>query len=150
MDLLYRSTRNNEETAKASEAILRGLAGEGGLYVPEQIPALDKTPRELGKMSYREVAYEVMKRDLTDFTEEELKSCIAGAISKRDGVVCIDKDKCVGCYTCVLVCPYGALRPSGDGPMEKCQLCLDSAAGEPACVRGCPNRAIVFEEKEGA
>ena len=34
--------------------------------------------------------------------------------------------------------------------MEKCQLCLDSAAGEPACVRGCPNRAIVFEEKEGA
>ena len=79
-----------------------------------------------------------------------LKSCIAGAISKRDGVVCIDRDKCVGCYTCVLVCPYGALRPSGDGPMEKCQLCLDSAAGEPACVRGCPNRAIVFEEKEGA
>ena len=79
-----------------------------------------------------------------------LKSCIAGAISKRDGVVCIDRDKCVGCYTCVLVCPYRALRPSGDGPMEKCQLCLDSAAGGPACVRGCPNRAIVFEEKEGA
>ena len=79
-----------------------------------------------------------------------LKSCIAGAISKRDGVVCIDQDKCVGCYTCVLVCPYGALRPSEEGPMEKCQLCLDSAAGEPACVRGCPNRAIVFGEKEGA
>ena len=47
MDLLYRSTRNNEETAKASEAILRGLAGEGGLYVPEQIPALDKSMEEL-------------------------------------------------------------------------------------------------------
>ena len=78
-----------------------------------------------------------------------LKSCIAGAISKRDGVVCIDQDKCVGCYTCVLVCPYGALRPSEEGPMEKCQLCLDSISGEPACVAGCPNRAIVFEEKEG-
>ena len=65
-------------------------------------------------------------------------------------MVCIDREKCVGCYTCVLVCPYGALRPGEDGPMEKCQLCLDSSTGEPACVRGCPNRAIVFEEKEGA
>ena len=55
----------------------------------------------------------------------------------------------MGCYTCVLVCPYGALRPSEEGPMEKCQLCLDSISGEPACVAGCPNRAIVFEEKEG-
>ena len=63
--------------------------------------------------------------------------------------MCIDQDKCVGCYTCVLVCPYGALRPSEEGPMEKCQLCLDSISGEPACVAGCPNRATVFEEKEG-
>ena len=47
--MLYRSTRNNEETAKASEAILRGLAGEGGLYVPEQIPALDKSMEELSE-----------------------------------------------------------------------------------------------------
>ena len=36
-----------------------------------------------------------------------LKSCIAGAISKQNGVVCIDREKCVGCYTCVLVCPMG-------------------------------------------
>ena len=79
-----------------------------------------------------------------------LKSCIAGAISKQDGVVRIDKNKCVGCYTCVLVCPYGALRPSEEGPMEKCELCLGNACGEPACVTGCPNRAIVFAEKEGA
>ena len=79
-----------------------------------------------------------------------MKSCIAGAISKQDGVVRIDKNKCVGCYTCVLVCPYGALRPSEEGPMEKCELCLGNACGEPACVTGCPNRAIVFAEKEGA
>ena len=78
-----------------------------------------------------------------------MKSCIAGAISKKDGVVCIDKEKCVGCYTCVLVCPYGALRPSLEGPMEKCELCLNNSCGEPACVAGCPNRAIIFEEKEG-
>ena len=79
-----------------------------------------------------------------------LKSCIAGAISRKDGVVCIDRNKCVGCYTCVLVCPYGALRPSEDGPMEKCELCLENSCGAPACVTGCPNRAIIFEEKEEA
>ena len=79
-----------------------------------------------------------------------MKSCIAGAISKKDGVVCIDKNKCVGCYTCVLVCPYGALRPSPEGPMEKCELCVNNSCGEPACVAGCPNRAIIFAEKEGA
>ena len=83
MDLLYRSTRNNEETAKASEAILRGLAGEGGLYVPEQIPALDKSMEELSGMSYQDVAYEVMKLFLTDFTEEELRHCINSAYDKK-------------------------------------------------------------------
>ena len=83
MDLLYRSTRNNEETAKASEAILRGLAGEGGLYVPEQIPALNVSMEELSKMSYQDVAYEVMKLFLTDFTEEELRHCINSAYDKK-------------------------------------------------------------------
>ena len=83
MDLLYRSTRNNEETAKASEAILRGLAGEGGLYVPEKIPALDRSMEELSRMNYQEVAYEVMKLFLTDFTEKELKNCIDSAYDKK-------------------------------------------------------------------
>ena len=83
MDLLYRSTRNNEETAKASKAILRGLAGEGGLYVPEKIPALDRSMEELSRMNYQEVAYEVMKLFLTDFTEEELKNCIDSAYDKK-------------------------------------------------------------------
>ncbi|MEA5051000.1 MAG: 4Fe-4S dicluster domain-containing protein [Oscillospiraceae bacterium] len=74
------------------------------------------------------------------------KSCISGAISVEDGVVRIDRDKCVGCFTCVLVCPYGAVLPTEEGPMRKCELCLDSTAGEPACVKGCPNRAIVLRE----
>lgn len=75
------------------------------------------------------------------------KSCIAGAISKKDGVVKIDRDKCVGCLTCVLVCPYGALAPSEDGIMQKCELCFENACGAPECVSGCPNRAIVYEER---
>ena len=83
MDLIYRSTRNNEETATASQAILKGLADQGGLFVPDSIPALDVTMKELAGKSYQEIAYEVMKLFLTDFTEEELKYCINSAYDKK-------------------------------------------------------------------
>ena len=78
-----------------------------------------------------------------------LKGCIAGAISRgADGFISIDKNKCVGCCTCVLVCPYGAVTPDETGhAAQKCELCLNNAAGAPACVKGCPNRAIVYEEE---
>ena len=81
--MIYRSTRNNNETATASEAILKGLAENGGLFVPESIPALDKSFDELVKMDYREVAFEVMKLMFTDFTEEELKHCINSAYDSK-------------------------------------------------------------------
>lgn len=77
-----------------------------------------------------------------------VKSCIAGALSRKDGVIRIDSDRCVGCFTCILVCPYGALAPDRSGVMQKCELCLENGVGEPACVKGCPNRAIVYEERE--
>ena len=60
MDLLYSSTRNSEKKITASQAILKGLADDGGLFVPESIPALDVSVEELSKMSYQQVAYEVM------------------------------------------------------------------------------------------
>ncbi|MBR5047033.1 MAG: threonine synthase [Eubacterium sp.] len=83
MDLLYRSTRNRNETASASQAILRGLAGQGGLYVPDSIPRLDVSLEDLSGMTYQQVAYEVMKLFLTDFTEEELKYCINSAYDDK-------------------------------------------------------------------
>ncbi len=83
MEVLYNSTRTNGKTVKASEAILRGLSEDGGLFVPDHIPAFDKTFRELSKMSYQEVAYEVMKLFLSDFTENELKDCIRKAYDKK-------------------------------------------------------------------
>lgn len=83
MDVLYKSTRGDGSTVTASKAILKGLAEDGGLYVPVQIPELDIPMSDLTKMSYQEVAYEVMSRFFTDFTEEELKSCIAHAYDKK-------------------------------------------------------------------
>lgn len=74
-----------------------------------------------------------------------VKSCITGALSMQDGVVSVDKTRCVGCYTCIAVCPYGAVMPAPDGVIQKCELCTKNSAGKPACVTGCPNRAIVFE-----
>ena len=72
-EILYKSTRSKEGTLKASEAILKGLADDGGLFVPLEIPKLDVSVEELSKMTYQQVAYEVMKLYFTDFTEEELK-----------------------------------------------------------------------------
>ena len=76
-----------------------------------------------------------------------VKSCISGALTVEDGMVTIDRRKCVGCLTCVLVCPYGAVREDGEGVVRKCELCIENTGGKPACVEGCPNRAIVFEER---
>ena len=73
MNLLYKSTRNADKTVTASQAILKGLAEDGGLFVPTELPKLDVTMNELKTMSYQETAYAVMKQFLTDFTEEELK-----------------------------------------------------------------------------
>lgn len=83
MDLLYSSTRNPNEKVTASQAILKGLAGEGGLFVPDQIPELGVSLQDLAKMSYQETAYAVMSKFLTDFTEEELKNCIKNAYDSK-------------------------------------------------------------------
>ena len=82
-EILYKSTRSEEGTLKASEAILKGLADDGGLFVPLEIPKLDVTVEELSKMTYQQVAYEVMKLYFTDFTEEELKYCINNAYDAK-------------------------------------------------------------------
>ena len=83
MDLIYSSTRNAKEKVTASQAILKGLADDGGLFVPDRIPSLDVTIDELADMNYQETAYAVMKQFLTDFTEEELKDCIRKAYDSK-------------------------------------------------------------------
>ncbi|HCM13498.1 MAG TPA: threonine synthase, partial [Lachnospiraceae bacterium] len=83
MDLLYKSTRNSDNKVTASQAILQGLSSDGGLFVPERIPALTKTMDELSQMDYRELAYEVMKLYFTDYTEAELRDCINQAYDDK-------------------------------------------------------------------
>ncbi|MDO4292754.1 MAG: threonine synthase [Eubacteriales bacterium] len=83
MEILYKSTRGHEDKVTASAAILQGLAADGGLFVPERLPEFDKTMEEFSKLSYQETAYEVMKLLLTDFSEEELRSCIRRAYDSK-------------------------------------------------------------------
>ena len=85
MNLVYHSTRNSEETATASEAILKGLTSDGGLFVPDSIPKLNVSLEDLTQMSYQEIAYAVMKEFLTDFTEEELNEFIPAFL--EEGVI---------------------------------------------------------------
>ncbi len=84
MSILYKSTRDTAgNTVTASQAILQGLASDGGLFVPTELPKLKLTMEELKDLSYQETAYAVMKEFLTDFTEEELKSCIDHAYDEK-------------------------------------------------------------------
>ena len=79
MAIKYHSTRNPQIAASASEAILKGIAPDGGLYVPDRIPKLKQSFEALARMDYAHVAYEVMKLFFTDFSDEELMACIKGA-----------------------------------------------------------------------
>lgn len=83
MDLLYRSTRGEEQQVTASQAIIKGLADDGGLYVPLSLPKLSVEPEALVGLPYQEVAYLVMKEFLTDFTETELRACIKSAYDDK-------------------------------------------------------------------
>lgn len=83
MEIKYQSTRSKGTEVTASQAILKGLAEDGGLFVPNQIPKLDLPLAKIAELSYQETAYEVMKLFFTDFTEEELKNCISHAYDSK-------------------------------------------------------------------
>ncbi len=83
MDLMYKSTRGDQKEVTASQAILKGLADDGGLFVPTRIPEFDFDLAELVDMDYKQVAYRVMRLFLTDLTEDELKTCIERAYDEK-------------------------------------------------------------------
>ena len=83
MEVMYQSTRSTGKKVTASQAILKGLADDGGLFVPDAIPQLDVSLDEIAKMNYQETAYQVMKQFFTDFTQEELEKCIERAYDAK-------------------------------------------------------------------
>lgn len=83
MNLMYHSTRNSNIKVTASQAILQGLSPDGGLFVPEVIPQLTSSIEELSKMSYRQLAYEVLRLYLTDYTEDEVRDCVDRAYDDK-------------------------------------------------------------------
>lgn len=83
MEVLYKSTRGDGSTVTASEAILKGLAPDGGLYVPTQIPPLNLDLGEAVNYDYKQLAYVVLSKFLSDFTEEELRDCIEKAYDSK-------------------------------------------------------------------
>ena len=73
-----------------------------------------------------------------------MHACIAGAIKRtEEGVVMTNKDKCIGCWTCVMVCPYGVIgRQLEEHKAYRCDRC--SGRAMPACVEACPTKALVY------
>ena len=86
--------------------------------------------------------------------------CPPNAIEKReeDGIVTVDRDRCIGCHYCAWACPYGAPTYGDDGLMSKCNMCLGEGPGsghgkpekhkpedggaKPSCVDNCVGEAI--------
>lgn len=79
----YRSTRGFEKEFSASEAVIKGLCDDGGLFVPESFPKLSVPVEKLAELDYRECAYTVLKEYFTDYTEEELRNCINNAYDSK-------------------------------------------------------------------
>ena len=82
-NVTYIGTRDKNIRYKASEAILKGICPDGGLFIPEEMPVMEKSIEELAKMDYRNLAYEVMSLFFTDFTEDELRYCINNAYDSK-------------------------------------------------------------------
>ncbi len=78
-------------------------------------------------------------------------ACLTGALSHapESRLVAVDEERCTGCWTCLLVCPYGAIKPdTARKKMVKCDLCPGEEI--PACVANCPNEALVYVPGETA
>jgi len=81
--IYYSSTRGSGSRVLSSEAILKGIAEDGGLFVPHRIPYMRSLLETFMDMDYRQLAYAVMSRFFTDFTEDELRICIENAYDKK-------------------------------------------------------------------
>ena len=111
-----------------------------------------ETPRPLPRLHVErnvEVSFPIQCRHCTE--SWCVYSCLTGAMHKDpvNGIVSVDMENCIGCWTCIVACPYGALsRDMNSKTIIKCDLCPMREI--PVCVMNCPNEALVLgvDEKE--
>lgn len=107
----------------------------------------------LGRITIRQNVFERYEfQELCRHCEDApcVDACMVGCIEKDEetGIV-INDDRCVGCWMCIMVCPYGGMKRDLKKQIAiKCDQCKD--IGSPACVDVCPTGALVFEEREDA
>ena len=109
-----------------------------------------ETPKPLSRVSVEErkpVSFSVRCQHCDE--PQCVYACLTGALSRdaESGQIILDEEKCIGCWTCTLVCPFGAItRDTSQKKMVKCDLCLGRDV--PVCVTNCPNEALVYAEVE--
>ena len=81
--ILYESTRGSKEFKTAAQAVIQGIAEDRGLYVPHEVPALPMQPEDMVGMTYKQVAFEIIKTFFDDYTDEEMKYCTDGAYDSK-------------------------------------------------------------------
>lgn len=79
----YRSTRGAAGTKTAAQAVIKGLAEDKGLFVPDSIPALPFKPEDMVGRPYKEIAKSIIAAFFTDYTDEELQACVDGAYDSK-------------------------------------------------------------------
>jgi len=114
------------------------------------IKAYKETPKPISRVRLevaKPISFAIQCRNCED--APCVTACLSGAmtIDEENGLIKHNKDKCIGCWTCVMVCPYGALKMDISGKVvAKCDLCQELES--PACVANCPNRALIVKEVE--
>lgn len=81
--MYFTSTRGCNEKIKGSQAIVKGIGSDGGLYVPTEFPNLENKLNKFINLSYNNLCFEILKLFLDDFTEEELRLCINKAYDDK-------------------------------------------------------------------
>ena len=107
-----------------------------------------ESPRPLARLSIEENGSVSFSMRCQQCDEAPcVPSCLTGALSRDSdsGVVNVDEERCIGCWTCLLVCPFAAIKQDKEKEKAlKCDLCQGEEI--PACVDNCPNEALVYVE----
>ncbi len=81
--LHFKSTRSNAEQLSFAEAVVKGIASDGGLFVPTSIPQVDFTDASLADLSYQELAKKILGLYATDFSDDEVNHCVQSAYDSK-------------------------------------------------------------------